>query len=381
MISGKAIRSPANILPFFFYLSKIANPYIRVGLQGVRMVNNIKTYVARRLILLLPTVLGVTILIFAVAQLFDPVQRASLYIRDPKQLRSIDEVIEKYGLNQPIYLQYFSWFSQVLQGNLGWSQSLHMQVIDAIITRFPATLELALYAAPITIFLGIRLGKLSAVKKDTLIDHLTRAFAIVGWSLPAFWLGIVLLAFFYGGLGIFAPGRLSPWADVLITTGEFRVYTGLYTLDAILNLNGAVFLDALSHLILPVTTLTIINVALIMRIMRSSMLEQLGKTYIIAARARGLDDKKVIDKHAAKNALIPVITLSGLLTAGMLSGMVITETIFEFKGIGYFAAHAATQLDIPAVLGFALLTGIIFVIANLIVDLLYAYIDPRIRLA
>ena len=123
-----------------------------------------------------------------------------------------------------------------------------------------------------------------------------------------------------------------------------------------------------------------INIALIMRIMRSSMLEQLGKTYIIAARARGLSGREVINKHATKNALISVITISGILTAGLLSGMVITETVFEFKGIGYFAAHAATQLDIPAVLGFALLAGIIFVIANLIVDVLYAYIDPRIRL-
>ncbi|MEM3640968.1 MAG: ABC transporter permease, partial [Candidatus Bathyarchaeia archaeon] len=166
----------------------------------------------------------------------------------------------------------------------------------------------------------------------------------------------------------------------LVRTGEFRLYTGLYTVDAVLNLNFAVLLDALYHLVLPVATLTIINVALIMRVMRSSMLEQVGKTYVVAARARGLDEKTVIDKHVTKNALISVVTLSGLLTAGMLSGMVITETIFEFKGIGYFAARAATQLDIPAVLGFALLTGFIFIIANLIVDLLYAYIDPRIRL-
>lgn len=344
------------------------------------MESNLRTYIARRLLLVIPTLIGVTLLIFAVTQLFDPVQRASLYIRDPKNLRAIDEVIRKYGLDQPFYIQYFSWLSQLLEGNLGWSQSLHMQVIDALVKRAPATIELAMYAAPLTIIIGIRLGKLSAVKKDTWIDHLTRAFAIIGWSLPAFWLGIVLLAFFYGGLGIFSPGRLSPWAEALIRSGGFKVYTGLYTVDAILNLNVAVFLDALSHLVLPVTTLTIIDVALIMRIMRSSMLEQLGKTYIIAARARGLDEKTVVDKHATKNALIPVITISGLLTAGMLSGMVITETIFEFKGVGYFAAHAATQLDIPAVLGFALLTGIIFVIANLIVDLLYAYVDPRIRL-
>jgi dipeptide transport system permease protein len=344
------------------------------------MGSSLKIYLTRRLLLVIPTVLGVILLIFAVTQLFTPVQRASLYIRDIKQVKSIDEIIAKYGLDKPAYMQFFTWLSQVVQGNLGWSQSIHMSVLDALMTRFPATAELALYAAPLTILLGIYLGKLSAVKKDTAIDHFTRALSVIGWSLPSFWLGIVLLAFFYGGFGLFSPGRLSPWAEALVRTGEFKIYTGLYTVDAILNLNFAVLLDALYHLVLPVATLTIINVALIMRVMRSSMLEQIGKTYVVAARARGLDEKTVIDKHVTKNALISVVTLSGLLTAGMLSGMVITETIFEFKGIGYFAARAATQLDIPAVLGFALLTGFIFIIANLIVDLLYAYIDPRIRL-
>lgn len=344
------------------------------------MSTNLRTYLIRRLILVIPTLLGVTLLIFGVTQLFDPIERASLYIRDPRQARYVEDIIKKYGLDQPFYVQYFNWLSQVLQGNLGWSQSLHMPVLEALVTRFPATAELALYSAPLTILLGIFLGKLSAVKKDTVIDHITRVMAIIGWSLPSFWLGIILMAVFYGGLGIFPPGRLSPWAEAMVRTGEFKVYTGLYTIDAILNLNGAVFIDALSHLVLPVITLTTINIALIMRVMRSSMLEQLGKTYIIAARARGLDRKTVIDKHATKNALIPVITLSGLLTASMLSGMVITETVFEFKGVGYFAAHAATQLDIPAVLGFALFAGMLFVIANLIVDILYAYIDPRIRL-
>ena len=344
------------------------------------MSTNLRTYVVKRLLLVIPVLLGVTLLIFAITQLFSPVERASLYIRDPRQARNIEAIIKKYGLDLPVYIQYFRWLDQVLHGNLGWSHSIHMPVLEAIITRFPATAELTLYAAPLTIFVGIFLGKLAAVKKDTAIDHFTRIMAIIGWSLPSFWLGIMLLAIFYGGLGIFSPGRLSTWAENLILSGEFKVYTGLYTIDAILNLNGAVFLDALSHLVLPVTTLVTINIALLMRVMRSSMLEQLNKTYVIAARARGLKWKTVIDKHAAKNALIPVITLSGLLTAGMLSGMVITETVFEFKGLGYWAAHAATQLDIPAVLGFALFAGIIFVLANLIVDILYAYIDPRIRL-
>lgn len=341
---------------------------------------SLRVYVIRRLLLLVPTLIGMTLLIFAITQLFDPIERASLYVTDPRQARFVEEIIEKYGLNKPLYIQYFNWLTQVITGNLGWSQSLHMRVLDAIVTRFPATAELVIYSVPLIISIGIYLGKISAVKRNTVVDHASRVLAIVGWSLPSFWLGIMLLAIFYGGLSIFPPGRLSVWAENLIRSGEFKVYTGLYTIDAILNLNWPVFLDALYHLVLPVITLTTINVALIMRVMRSSMLEQLGKMYITAARARGLDTKTVINKHATRNALIPVVTLSGLLTAGMLSGAVITETVFEFKGIGYFAAHAATQLDIPAVLGFALFAGILFIIANLLVDILYAYIDPRIRL-
>jgi len=341
---------------------------------------SLRVYVARRLLLLIPTLMGMTLLVFAITQFFDPVERASLYITDSRQARFAQEIIEKYGLDKPFYIQYFNWLMQVLSGNLGWSQSLHMRVLDAIITRFPATAELVIYSAPLIILTGIYLGKISAVKRNTVIDHASRVMAIIGWSLPSFWLGIMLLAIFYGGLSIFPPGRLSVWAENLVRSGEFETYTGLYTIDAIINLNWPVFLDAVYHLVLPVITLTTINVALIMRVMRSSMLEQLGKMYVTAAKARGLDSKTVIDKHATRNALTPVVTLSGLLTAGMLSGAVITETVFEFKGIGYFAAHAAVQLDIPAVLGFALFAGILFIIANLIVDILYAYIDPRIRL-
>jgi len=341
---------------------------------------SLRVYVARRLLLLIPTLIGMTLLIFAITQLFDPIERASLYVTDPRQARSVQDIIEKYGLDKPFYIQYFNWLMQMLSGNLGWSQSLHMRVLDAIITRFPATAELVIFSVPLIILGGIFLGKISAVKRNTVIDHACRVMAIIGWSLPSFWLGIMLLAIFYGGLSIFPPGRLSVWAENLVRSGEFKTYTGLYTVDAIINLNWPVFIDAIYHLILPVITLTTINIALIMRVMRSSMLEQLGRMYITAAKARGLDSKTVINKHATRNALIPVVTLSGLLTAGMLSGAVITETVFEFKGVGYFAARAAVQLDIPAVIGFALFAGILFVIANLIVDILYAYIDPRIRL-
>lgn len=268
-----------------------------------------------------------------------------------------------------------------MQGNLGWSVTLAMPVLDAIIACAPATFELVLPAIPGTILLGIYLGVISATHRDTLVDHATRTLSIIGWSLPTFWLAIILLSVFYGGLGWFPPHRISEVADTFIRSPEFIRYTKLNTIDGILNGQLWITWDALRHIILPTITLVIVQVALIVRIMRSSMLEALNKGYIIAARAKGLARKEVINKHARKNALIPVITVSGLLAAGMLTGLVITETVFNYKGLGYFAAHAAMRIDIPSVLGFSLITGTAISVANLIVDLLYGYLDPRIRLA
>ena len=338
-------------------------------------------FTVRRLILLIPTLIGVTLLIFAVSQMIDPSIRALLYVTSDKQLAKLPEVIAKYGLDRPFYEQYFNWITQVLQGNLGISKSANNQpVLDVLLKRFPATLELTLYSAPLIIFLGIYLGVKSAVHKDTIIDHATRALAIVGSSLPSFWLGIILLSIFYGGLGWFPPARLDGPAYTFVQSADWHKYTGLYTIDGLLNGQPWITFEAFRHLVLPVLVLTVISVALLIRVMRSSMLESLSKGYIVTAKAKGLRNIEVINKHARRNALIPVITLSGMLVAGMLGGLIITETVFAFPGIGQFAAAAALLADIPAVLGFALFTGTIFVISNLLVDILYAFIDPRIRL-
>lgn len=313
-------------------------------------------------------------------QLFTPVQRASLYVTNLNQIRDIQSIIEKYHLDDPFYVQYSSWIQSILSGNLGWSRSVGMPVLKAILQKAPATFELVMFAIPLTVLLGIRLGVTSAVHRDKPIDHATRILAIIGWSLPSFWLAIVLLSIFYAGLGWFPPERLGTDANIFVRSSAFTRYTGINTIDALLNGQLWIFVDALKHLVLPVVTLTTIQIALIVRVMRSSMLEALGKGYIVTARAKGLKQKEVINKHARRNALIPIITLSGILTAGMLTGVIITETVFSYKGLGYYAANAATQLDLPGVLGFALLAGVIFVAANLIVDVLYAYTDPRIRL-
>ncbi len=341
-----------------------------------------RTYIIRRLLLIIPTLLGVSLLIFAVSMVFSPEERAALYVTEGslKAAARIEAIIKKYGLDQPVYVQYFKWLSSVLRGNLGWSKSLNIPVSRAFTELWPASVELAIYAVPLIVLTGIFLGKISAVHRDRLPDHLSRIFAIVGWSLPTFWSAIVLLAVFYGALGIFPPGRLGPEAQSIVHSPGWVEYTGLYTIDAILNRNLFVLVDALRHLFLPVLNLVIVGNAGIMRVMRSSLLEELHKEYVMAARTKGVPEKVVIDKHAMRNALIPVVTLAGIMVANFMTGLVITETVFEFKGLGYWAAHAATQLDFPAVLAFAMFSGIMFVVANLVVDVLYAYLDPRIRL-
>lgn len=342
-------------------------------------------FVVRRILLMIPTLIGVTILIFAVTQLFTPEQRATLYVTNEKQMNNIPLLIKQYQLNESIFVQYSNYVQQLLQGNLGFSQTSRAPVLQTILRKIPATFEAVMMSIPIIIFLGIYLGVVSAVHRDKPIDHITRTGAIIGWSLPSFWLGIILIAVFFSGLGWFLPERASSWAQNYIDLSHnWTAYTGLYTVDGLLNGKPDITLDVIRHMVMPTIVLVTIQIALIIRVMRSSMLEALGKGYITAAKAKGLTNTEVINKHARRNALIPTITVAGLLTAGMLTGVVITETVFNIEGLGRWAVRAAggggIVPDIPAVLGFALLSGIVYVVANLIVDILYAVVDPRIRL-
>lgn len=344
-------------------------------------------FVVRRILLMIPTLLGVVLLIFAVTQLFSPEQRATLYVTNEKQMNNIDQIIQNYHLNESIITQFTGYLSNLLQGNLGFSMSSRLPVYTSIIKFMPATFELVVFAIPIVIFLGIYLGVLSAVNRDKPLDHITRTASIIGWSLPSFWLGIMLIAIFFLTLDWFPPERLGSAAQLFITSGRtsgWVTYTGLNTIDGLLNGQTWITLDALRHMVLPTMSLVIIQIALIVRVMRSSMLEALGKGYVTAAKAKGLSNTEVINKHARRNALIPTMTVAGLLTAGMLTGVTITETVFNIQGLGRWAALAAgggnVVPDVPAVLGFALLSGIIYVVANLLVDILYALVDPRIRL-
>jgi peptide/nickel transport system permease protein len=323
----------------------------------------------------------VTLFVFGMYSLLPPKMRASLYVQDvPKTSDAMQRIIEKYGLDQPIHIQYVRWMGNLLRGDLGWSRTAQRPVLEALAHYFPATVELALWAIIPVIFVGIWLGILSAIHHNRTLDHTTRVFALVGWSFPSYVYGLLLVMVFYAWLRWLPVGRVSDWVLRLEAAGGFRIYTGMYTIDAILNGRADVLANALRHLVMPIFTLAYIQWALLLRITRSSMLETLRQEYVMTARSKGLSERVVVYKHAARNAMIPVATVAGLLLIGLLNGVVITETIFNYPGLGRWAATAATQLDTLGVLGFALLNCGLLVLGNLFVDILYAIIDPRIRL-
>ncbi len=337
-------------------------------------------YIVRRLLLLPLVVLGVTFLLFFLTQRLSPEMRASLYVKDPRQMGSLEEVIRQYGLRDNVFKQYGRWLSNVAKGDLGYSPSANMPVSQAIKEYLPATIQLAFITILFVVLFGVWFGCASAVHKDKWQDVLARLVSVGGFSRPIFVLGLLLLMVFYGRLGWFSPGGYSVQTDIIIHGGAFKTYTGFLLLDSLLNGNLRVFWDVLSHLVLPAVTLCIGSFALMVRVMRSSMLEELNKDYVRTARAKGLSDWQVVYKHAGKNAVIPVITLASIQFIRLLGGTVIVETIFDYPGIGRFGVIAAQQLDIAGILGFSLMVAVLFVLGNLLSDILYTAVDPRIRL-
>jgi peptide/nickel transport system permease protein len=350
-------------------------------------------YIIRRLLLVPLLLFGVTIVIFGMLQLLGPVERSALYIKDfPKNDKQVQAVIKQYGLDQPFYVQYWRWLTGVvdpvtgerdggiLYGDFGYSRTASQPVIDIVRERFPNTVDLALWTIYPMLSIGIWMGVQAAVNQNKFFDQAARVYSIVGTSFPTFVFGLLLLMLLYAKAGWFMPGKQSNWVTALIYSGELKQYTHLLTIDAILNLRFDVLWDALRHMIMPIITLSYINWATFVRVTRSSMLETLRQDYVVTARAKGLKEKDVINNHARPNAMLPVVTLAGSSIVGLLGGVVITETVFNYPGIGKAAADAAAQLDVGTILGLAIFTGTILIITNLIVDVIYAFIDPRVRL-
>lgn len=331
-------------------------------------------YILTRLVNLIPVLLGITLLVFLLLHLIpgDPAQILAGERATPEMIESIREQL---GLNKPLPLQYVLFVGNLLRFNLGNSIISGVPILQEIATRWPATFELAVAAMLIALVLGIPAGVLAAVRKNSAIDNLTMSGSLLGVSMPVFWLGLLLIYLFAVNLQWLPPGlRISQEAAL-----TFKSITGFYVLDAILQFNWTVLMDVLAHLILPALTLSTIPLAIIARITRSAMFEVLSQDYIRTARAKGVLERWVIFKHALKNALLPVVTIIGLQFGALLGGAILTETIFTWPGIGSWIYDGILNRDYPVVQGGVIFVAISFVLINLLVDISYAFLDPRIQ--
>jgi len=330
-------------------------------------------FVLRRLALIIPTFFGVTLLAFALIHLIpgDPVENLSGERgMDPARRARL---LHQFGLDQPLPLQYVRYIGQVLRGDLGESLTTHDSVAREFATLFPATVELAFFALAFALVVGLPAGVLAAVKRNTVADYAVMGVSLTGYSMPIFWWALLLFLSFSVQLGITpVSGRIAVQYDV-------PAVTGLMLVDALLAGDMGAFRSALSHLVLPTIALGTIPLAVISRMTRSAMLEVLRDDFVRAARAKGLPRWRVIVVHALRNALIPVVTVVGLQVGLLLSGAILTETIFSWPGIGNWLIHGVQSRDYPVVQGGILLIAGIVIAVNLVVDLLYGVVNPRIR--
>ena len=329
-------------------------------------------YVIKRVLMVIPVMIGVSIIVFSLMRVFSP-DPAPIVLGQHATLESTEVWREANGLNDPVVTQYFKYLGGALKGDLGTSYYTKSAVTDEVFARFPATIELALAAIIFATVIGILLGVVAAVKKNSIFDAAGSLFALVGVSIPIFWLGILFIMFFSGYLHLFpSGGRIN----VLLRPENV---TGFYMIDAILAGNWEAFKSAAEHIILPALALGMYSMAIITRMTRSSMLETLEQDYVRTARAKGIAETKVIGKHALRPSLIPVTTVIGLQFGSLLGGALLTESVFSWPGIGKFTVDCILKSDFPVVQGIVLLVAVIFVTINLVADLAYAYLDPRIK--
>lgn len=327
--------------------------------------------ILRRFLILIPTLWGVTIIVFLMLHI-TPGDPAELLVGERANPETIEAIREHLGLNQPLHVQYGMFLKRLARGDLGETIRTRQKVWHEVKQRFPATLELAVAATFLSCLFGILFGIISATKQYSCFDYLSMVAALVGVSMPVFWLGLVLMLVFSMQLGwLPISGRLSVGV-------ELETITNIYILDAVLTRNWVAFKDALWHLVLPAVTLSTIPLAIVARMTRSSMLEVLRQDYIRTARAKGLSQGVVIFKHALRNALIPVVTTIGLQFGILLGGAILTETIFAWPGVGKWMYDAVSQRDYMVIQGGTLFIATIFVVINLVVDVLYAVINPRL---
>ena len=338
---------------------------------------SLSTYILRRLALMIPLLVGITLIAFVIARAVpaDPIT-ANLGQKAMSDPTIVAAFRAEWGLDKPAHEQYLIYLGNLLRGDLGRSIKSRRPVMEDLRAYLPATIELATASIVVGVLFGVLFGVLSAVRRNSWLDHVSRFLSLIGVSVPVFWLALILMLVFYARLRWSpGPGRL----DVGMAAPP-RV-TGFFTIDALLAGQWATFRNALGHLVLPAIVIGSYTTGLITRVTRSSMLEVLGQNYVRAAYAKGLRERAVVVRHALRNALIPVITVIGFSYGGLLAGTLLTENIFAWPGIGQYAYKASTSLDFPAIMGVSLLIALIFIVTNLIVDLLYFVLDPRLRAA
>lgn len=329
--------------------------------------------IRRRIFGAVPVLLGMSFLVFLLMQLApgDPV---TLLLGEDAEPHEIEQVTREWGLDQPIVVQYWQFLTQAVRGNFGESMRYGEPVTQLVAERLPATVELALASLLVAIVIALPIGVYSAIRHNSLWDHSGMTLALVGISVPNFWLGIMLIFFLGGQLNLLpVAGRLTYGVNV-------TPVTNMVLLDALIEGNLAGFWDAVKHILLPAVTLGTSFAAIITRISRSSVLEVIRQDYITTARAKGLSERRVIWKHTLRNALITIITILGLQLGALLSGSVITETVFSWPGIGSLLIQAITTRDYKLAQGVIFFFAMVYFFINLLVDLLYTWVDPRIRL-
>ncbi|SEA42418.1 peptide/nickel transport system permease protein [Thalassobacillus cyri] len=330
-------------------------------------------YIIRRLVSLVPVVIGVSILSFSLMHLV-PGDPARSILGEKATETQLEMLREELNLNDPLVVQYGNFMGKIATGDLGESIKSKESVASEIGGRLPATIELTLFAMTVAVVVGVLAGVIAAVKQYSWFDNLSMSGALFGVSMPIFWLGLMMIWLFSVELNWLPPsGRLSN--DIELTT-----ITNLYLVDSILTLNGEAFVDALRHLLMPGIALATIPMAIIARMTRSSMLEVMKQDYIRTANAKGLAGRLVVFQHALKNASLPVLTVIGLQFGFLLGGAVLTETIFSWPGVGRYVVDAILSRDYPVVQSTILIIAVIFVLVNLITDILYTLFDPRIKL-
>jgi len=354
-------------------------------------------FLSKRLVLLLPVMIGILLITFAIVRLI-PGDPCVAMLGEKATPAVCNAFKERYGMNDNIMVQFGHYIANIAQGDFGMSLRFGRPVVDLIAERLPMTIELTVWAMLFSVVFGVSLGVISALRRNSWIDTFTMVIANLGVSMPVFWLGL-MLAYLFAIILKGTPVSLPPSArftagmglDSLIKVWNLQNVVGLqkFFLDFISNLsltnailtgNWDAFFDGLRHIILPAVAVGTIPMATIARITRSSILEVLGQDYVRTARAKGMREAMVISKHVMSNALIPIITIIGIETGGLLSGAVLTETVFSLPGVGTALVNAILARDYPVVQGFTMVIALVFVFVNLMVDISYAYLDPRIRL-